>query len=396
MAFMLEESAPQGAVIKVVGVGGGGGNAVAYMMDANLGGVDFICANTDSQALRNIKARTTIRLGEQTTKGLGAGANPEVGRQAAMEDRERIVEALKGANMVFIAAGMGGGTGTGAAPIIAEVAKDLGILTIAVVTRPFNFEGGRRNKIADDGLQELRERVDSLITIPNDKLLPVLGDVSIKDAFSAANGVLLGAVKGISDLITCPGVINVDFADVRTAMSEMGLAMMGTGRARGENRAETAARAAVSNPLMDNIDLHGARAVLVNITGSSKLGIKEFSEVGSVISEFADPNAINIMGLAVNEELEDELVVTVVATGIGQKGSQPVAVSRPTPVQGVYPPKTATGEVNWKEFDKPAHVRQPARDGKGRELANNARQAVSNGMLEDLMDIPTFLRRQAD
>ena len=261
--FELVDSIQQSAVIKVIGVGGGGGNAVKHMIANNVDGVEFICANTDAQALKDIDARTVLQLGNSMTKGLGAGANPEVGRQAALEDRERIAEVLRGADMVFIAAGMGGGTGTGGAPVVAEVARDLGILTVAVVTKPFPFEGRKRMAIAEAGIRELQDRVDSLITIPNEKLLAVLGkSTSLLDAFKAANNVLLGAVQGIADLIIRPGMINVDFADVRTVMSEMGMAMMGTGRATGENRAREAAEAAIRSPLLEDVNLQGALGIL--------------------------------------------------------------------------------------------------------------------------------------
>ncbi len=393
MAFKLEDSAPKGAVIKVVGVGGGGGNAVGHMVASNLDGVEFICANTDAQALSSSDARVAIRLGEQTTKGLGAGANPEVGREAAVEDRERIAEVLQGADMVFITAGMGGGTGTGAAPVIADVARELGILTIAVVTRPFRFEGGRRTKVASAGIDELRENVDSLITIPNDKLLSELGNASLLDAFQAANDVLYNAVRGIADLITNPGIINLDFADVRTVMSEMGVAMMGSGRAKGENRAVEAAQGAISSPLLDNIDLHGARGILVNVTGGPNMGIKEFSDVGDVIEELAASDANIVVGTAINPDMEDEVAVTVVATGIGQKPAprKEVEVEKPRIVATGGVPTADDGSVNWKELDKPAHIRnkKAARPGAG-----NA--ADAGGDLDGLMDIPTFLRRQAD
>jgi cell division protein FtsZ len=390
--FNLEDNVPQGAVIKVVGVGGGGGNAVDHMVRSNLEGVEFVCANTDAQALRNTEARVTIRLGETTTKGLGAGANPEVGRQAAIEDRERLAEVLGGADMVFITAGMGGGTGTGAAPIIAEVARELGILTIAVVTRPFSFEGGRRSKVAKAGIEELRGQVDSLITIPNDKLLSELGDVSVLEAFEAANNVLHGAVRGIADLITNPGKINVDFADVRTVMGEMGVAMMGSGRAKGENRAVEAAKAAISSPLLDNVDLHGARGILVNVTGSSSLGIKELNAVGDVINEFADGDANIIMGLAVNEEMNDELSVTVVATGIGQPESEPPRIrSVDTSL-----PMGNDGRPNWNELDKAAIERRRERQSRQTEPTSRTQAGASASDVEDLIDIPTFLRRQAD
>ena len=286
--FELVDNVPQNAVIKVVGVGGGGGNAVKHMVENAVDGVDFICANTDAQALINADTTTVLQLGGAITKGLGAGANPEVGRQAALEDRDRIAEALEGADMVFITAGMGGGTGTGAAPVVAEVAKDMGILTVAVVTRPFPFEGRKRIKIADAGMKELQQHVDSLITIPNEKLLDVLGkNTSLLDAFKAANDVLLGAVQGIADLIIRPGMINVDFADVRTVMSEMGMAMMGTGVANGEERAREAAEMAIRSPLLDDINLQGARGILVNITAGLDLSLGEFSEVGDTVEEFA-------------------------------------------------------------------------------------------------------------
>src|SRR5690554_6163849 len=284
--FELVDNIPQNAVIKVIGVGEDGGNAVKHMIESNVEGVEFICANTDAQALKDLEARSVLQLGHSMTKGLGAGANPDVGRQAAMEDRERIAEVLRGADMVFIAAGMGGGTGTGAAPVVAEVAREMDILTVAVVTRPFPFEGRKRMQIAEMGITELQERVDSLITIPNEKLLAVLGKTtSLLDAFKAANDVLLGAVQGIADLIIRPGMINVDFADVRTVMSEMGMAMMGTGIAQGDNRAREAAEAAIRSPLLEDVDLAGARGILVNITAGMDLTLGEFTEVGNTIEE---------------------------------------------------------------------------------------------------------------
>ena len=316
--FELVDSVPQNAVIKVFGIGGGGGNAVKHMIASDIEGVEFVCANTDAQALKDIDARTVLQLGNTMTKGLGAGANPEVGRQAAMEDRERIAEILEGADMVFVTAGMGGGTGTGAAPVVAEVAREMGILTVAVVTKPFPFEGKKRMAIADAGIRELAERVDSLITIPNEKLLSVLGTkTTLLDAFKAANNVLLGAVQGIADLIIRPGMINVDFADVRTVMSEMGMAMMGTGAARGENRAREAAEAAIRSPLLEDVDLQGARGILVNITAGIDLSLGEFTEVGDTISEFASADATVVVGTVIDPEMKDELRVTVVATGLG-------------------------------------------------------------------------------
>jgi cell division protein FtsZ len=317
MKFELVDSYSQNAVIKVVGIGGGGGNAVNHMVTNHIEGVEFLCANTDAQALKNINARSVIQLGSALTKGLGAGANPDIGRQAALDDRERIQEVLDGADMVFITAGMGGGTGTGAAPVIAEIAKEAGILTVAVVTKPFAFEGRKRRQIAEKGVEELSQFVDSLITIPNDKLLPVLGkDVSLMQAFAAANDVLLGAVKGIADLITRPGLINVDFADVRTVMAEMGMAMMGTGVANGENRAREAAERAIASPLLEDTCLQGARGILVNITGGLDRAIGEFDEVGNKVKEFASDDAVVVIGTVIDPDLVDEVRVTVVATGL--------------------------------------------------------------------------------
>ncbi|MGB2280770.1 MAG: cell division protein FtsZ, partial [Pseudomonadales bacterium] len=316
--YELVDNVPQDAVIKVIGVGGGGGNAVGHMLSSEVTGVDFICANTDSQALKGLESRSVVQLGTQITKGLGAGANPQVGREAALEDRDRIAESLRGADMVFITAGMGGGTGTGAAPIVAEVARELGILTVAVVTKPFPFEGRKRMAIAEQGLKELSEHVDSLITIPNEKLLPVLGkNCSLLNAFSTANDVLLGAVQGIADLIIRPGMINVDFADVRTVMSEMGMAMMGTGVGKGEDRAREAAEAAIRSPLLEDVDLNGAKGILVNITAGLDMNLGEFSEVGATVEEFASENATVVIGTVIDPEMVDELKVTVVATGLG-------------------------------------------------------------------------------
>ena len=317
--FELIDTYTQNAVIKVIGVGGGGGNAVEHMVQANIEGVDFVCANTDAQALKNTSARTVLQLGGAITKGLGAGANPDIGRQAAMDDRERIIEVLEGADMVFITAGMGGGTGTGAAPVFAQIAKELGILTVAVVTKPFPFEGSKRMLIAENGIKELSQYVDSLITIPNEKLLTVFGkDISLLAAFKAANDVLLGAVQGIADLITRPGLINVDFSDVRTVMSEMGMAMMGSGVASGENRSRKAAEAAIASPLLENVSLAGARGILVNITAGPNMSIGEFGEVGNAVKELASDNATVVVGTVLDPDMDDEMRVTVVATGLGQ------------------------------------------------------------------------------
>ncbi len=377
--FELVDAANQAAIIKVIGVGGGGGNAVEHMMTATIDGVEFICANTDSQALKNSSARTIMQLGGNVTKGLGAGADPEVGRQAALEDRDRLMDVLDGSDMVFITAGMGGGTGTGAAPIVAQVAKEMGILTVAVVTRPFGFEGKKRAQIADEGITELAQFVDSLITIPNEKLLSVLGrDVSLLNAFGAANDVLLGAVQGIAQLITCPGLINVDFADVKTVMSEMGMAMMGSGKATGEDRAKIAAEAAVSSPLLEDINLAGARGILVNITAGMDLAIGEFDDVGSVIKEFASENATVVVGTVIDPEMSGEMRVTIVATGLGNDINR--EVSKMKLVQ------SATAAVNYKELERPTVMR-------------NQDEEEDSGPLEDdpdYLDIPAFLRRQAD
>ncbi len=359
--FELVDNVPQSPVIKVIGVGGGGGNAVNHMVKSNIEGVEFICANTDAQALKNIGARTILQLGTGVTKGLGAGANPEVGRQAALEDRERIAEVLQGTNMVFITTGMGGGTGTGAAPIIAEVAKEMGILTVAVVTRPFPFEGRKRMQIADEGIRALSESVDSLITIPNEKLLTILGkDASLLSAFAKADDVLAGAVRGISDIIKRPGMINVDFADVRTVMSEMGMAMMGTGCASGPNRAREATEAAIRNPLLEDVNLQGARGILVNITAGPDLSLGEYSDVGSIIEAFASEHAMVKVGTVIDPDMRDELHVTVVATGLGARIEKPVKVidntlqtaSQPAATQAPAAARQELPSVNYRDLDR--------------------------------------------
>lgn len=389
--FELVDNLPQSAVIKVIGVGGGGGNAVKHMIDCQVEGVEFICANTDAQALADIDTRTMLQLGGNITKGLGAGANPEIGRAAALEDRERIAESLQGTDMVFITAGMGGGTGTGGAPVVAEVARDMGILTVAVVTRPFPFEGKKRIRIAEEGMEELQQHVDSLITIPNEKLLDVLGkNTSLLDAFKEANNVLLGAVQGIADLIIRPGMINVDFADVRTVMSEMGMAMMGTGTASGETRAREAAQAAIMSPLLEDINLEGARGILVNITAGLDLSLGEFSEVGDTVEEFASENATVVVGTVIDPEMSEELKVTVVATGLGGD-----ALRKPLQVVDSAPPPETT--TDYKKLDRPTIMRQgqPPRE----EAAPATRSAASSSAGEqdmDYFDIPAFLRRQAD
>lgn len=389
--FELVDNIPQNAVIKVVGVGGGGGNAVEHMLGSAIEGVDFICANTDAQALKNMSSKTLLQLGGNLTKGLGAGANPEVGREAAVEDRDRIQEVLEGADMVFITAGMGGGTGTGGAPIVAEVARDMGILTVAVVTRPFPFEGRKRMKVAEEGIAELTEHVDSLITIPNEKLLDVLGaKVSLLDAFKAANDVLLGAVQGIADLIIRPGMINVDFADVRTVMSEMGMAMMGTGAAMGENRAREAAEAAIRSPLLEDVNLQGARGILVNITASDSLSLGEFSEVGDTVEEFASDNATVVVGTVIDPEMTEELRVTVVATGLGCAEER--APSKPVEVVTRRPSAASVinGDQDYKKYDSPTVDRVRV------QRENRRKPMVESDMNREYLDIPTFLRRQAD
>lgn len=384
--FELVDNVQQNAVIKVVGVGGGGGNAVRHMLNSDIEGVEFICANTDAQALTDLDARQIIQLGGNITKGLGAGANPEVGRQSALEDRDRIAEALKGADMVFITAGMGGGTGTGAAPVVAEVARELGILTVAVVTKPFMFEGGKRMSVADAGLKELEETVDSLITIPNEKLLAVMGKkTSLLDAFASANDVLLGAVQGIADLITRNGMINVDFADVKTVMSEMGNAMMGTARATGENRAREAAEAAVRSPLLEDINLQGAKGILVNITAGMDLNLGEFSEVGDIVREFASDSATVVVGTVIDPDMTDELKVTVVATGLGGDREKPTKVVDNT--------RSLDGTTDYNQLDRPAVLRRRA-VSHGNVAIDHSKDSEEQGV--DYLDIPAFLRRQAD
>jgi cell division protein FtsZ len=384
--FELLDGQSQSAVIKVIGVGGGGGNAVSHMVNAGIEGVEFICANTDAQALKGSRVRASLQIGCNITKGLGAGANPDVGRQAAMEDRDRILEAIEGADMLFITAGMGGGTGTGAAPIVAQVAKELGILTVAVVTKPFAMEGAKRMAIAEHGISELGKYVDSLITIPNEKLLTVLGgETTLLDAFKAANQVLQGAVQGIAELITRPGLINVDFADVRTVMAEMGMAMMGSGTSSGEDRAREAAEAAISSPLLEDINLAGANGILVNVTAGMDLSIGEFQEVGNTVKEFASDDATVVVGTVIDPDMMDKIRVTVVATGLGQsaaQSAQPVRIVRQQPA----PTTRHHAEPNYHGFDKPTVQRKRA-VGDGFE---------QGGLQEELLDIPAFLRRQAD
>ena len=396
--FELVENSSN-AVIRVIGVGGGGGNAVEHMVASEIEGVEFVCVNTDAQALKNNSVRTVLQLGTNVTKGLGAGANPEIGRQAALEDRERLVDLLEGSDMVFITAGMGGGTGTGASPVIAQIAREMGILTVAVVTKPFPFELKRRMSIAQEGITELSEHVDSLITIPNEKLLSVLGErVTLKEAFAAANDVLLGAVQGIAELITRPGMINVDFADVRTVMSEKGRAMMGSGRGAGEEGARMAAETAMRCPLLEDINLSGARGILVNITGSSDLGMHEFHAVGESIGEFASDNALVVMGTALDESIGEEIRVTVVATGLGE--SEPASAGRPmrlvpaepepAPAPAPAPESPAVGGASgsdYRRYEVPTIIRkQPDRQEPLQMFEEDS----------DYQKIPVFLRKQLD
>jgi cell division protein FtsZ len=385
--FVLADTENQGAVIKVVGVGGGGGNAVTHMVTSGIEGVDFICVNTDAQALKHSKVKASLQIGSNITKGLGAGADPEVGRQAAMEDRDRIVELIDGSDMIFITAGMGGGTGTGAAPIVAQVAKELGILTVAVVTKPFEMEGNKRLVIADQGISELGKYVDSLITIPNQKLLTVLGgDTTLLDAFKSANQVLQGAVQGIAELITRPGLINVDFADVRTVMAETGMAMMGSGAATGENRARAAAEAAISSPLLEDVNLSGAHGLLINVTAGMDLRTSEFHVVGDTIKQYASEDATVVVGYVIDPEMTDQIRVTVVATGIGRPAAR-LVTPQPTKVEVV-----AGRGTNRRPTDSYADLEVPA---------YRRRRAVGDDVRADsgddsYLDIPAFLRRQAD
>ena len=385
------------AVIRVIGVGGGGGNAVEHMVASEIEGVEFVCVNTDAQALKSNAVRTALQLGTNVTKGLGAGADPEIGRQAALEDRERLVDLLEGSDMAFITAGMGGGTGTGASPVIAQIAREMGILTVAVVTKPFPFELKRRMTIAQEGIAELGEHVDSLITIPNEKLLSVLGDrVTLKEAFAAANDVLLGAVQGIAELITRPGMINVDFADVRTVMSEKGRAMMGSGRGSGEDGATAAAEAAMRCPLLEDVNLSGARGILVNITASSDLGMHEFRAVGESIGEFASENALVVVGTALDESVGEEIRVTVVATGLGQSEQSsaklPVRLvtPEPEPAPASAPENPAVGSASggdYRRYEVPTIIRkQPDRAEPMQMFEEDS----------DYQKIPVFLRKQLD
>ncbi len=380
----LIDAQAQEAVIKVIGVGGCGGNAVDHMIVQGVQGVEFICANTDAQALKRNQAKTQLQLGSEITKGLGAGANPEIGRQAALEDRERIAEMISGADMLFLTAGMGGGTGTGAAPVVAEVAKELGILTVAVVTKPFAFEG-KRQRLAQEGLDALAQHVDSLIVIPNDKLMQVLGNsITLDEAFRAANDVLHGAVAGIAEIISCPGMINVDFADVRTVMGEMGMAMMGSAKAAGIGRAREAAEQAVACPLLEDINISDARGVLVNISASkATFQLQEMYDVMETIKAFAAESATVIVGTVYDESLEDALRVTIVATGLGKplvrQNAKPMIVKTGTDNMAL--------EVDYNALEQPAVIRRRNRDATVEAMRQSG---------VEMLDIPAFLRKQAD
>ena len=379
--FELMEVSGQQAVIKVIGIGGGGGNAVDHMLSASLEGVEFIAANTDAQALHRSGVSKVMQLGEGLTRGLGAGANPEVGRQAASEDRDKIAAALDGTDMVFLTAGMGGGTGTGAAPVIAQLAREKGILTVAVVTRPFGFEGKRRIEAADQGIKELGELVDSLIVIPNERIMEVMGgNVTLLEAFGKANEVLFNAVQGISELITRPGLINVDFADVRTVMAEMGSAMMGSATASGPDRAMEAARGAVSSPLLEEVDIHGAKGLLVNVSAGPDMQLDEFAHVGEIVNEYASEDGTVVIGTVLDPEMEDELRVTMVATGI-RKAPQ---------ISLVKDEGMDEGGADDVDYDQPTVIRRRPRTAGDVDAQGNA--AVDM----EYLDVPAFLRRQAD
>ncbi|GAB4223730.1 MAG: cell division protein FtsZ [Gammaproteobacteria bacterium] len=393
--FELTETEMQSAVIKVIGVGGGGNNAVENMLAEDVKNVEFICFNTDAQVLQNSKAPMTLQLGKEITRGLGAGADPEIGRKAAEEDRDEVRKIVEGADMVFITAGMGGGTGTGAAPIVAQIAKEMGILTVAVITKPFTFEGMQRRLIAEQGVRELAKNVDSLITIPNDKLLTVLGkNISLLNAFKAANNVLLGAVQGIADLITRPGLINVDFADVRTVMSEMGMAVMGTGAASGENRARCAAEAAIASPLLEDVNLSGARGILVNITAGMDMSIGEFEDVGGVIKAFTADGATVVIGTVIDPDMSDELRVTVVVTGLGNEDSE----SKMDASQSKLSTTKSDGTLDYRQLERPTVMRKQNNSSMGGKLENETHSSghTPHHSSVEYLDIPAFLRRQEE
>lgn len=383
------DQAPVTPVIRVIGIGGGGGNAVQHMAEHGIEGVEFICANTDLQALRGKTART-LQLGGKLTGGQGAGSKPDVGREAALEDRSRLQEALEGCDMVFIAAGMGGGTGTGAAPVLAQVAQEMGILTVAVVTRPFDFEGKKRRAVADKGIEDLGQFVNSLITIPNEKLTSVLGaEMTLLNAFAAANDVLLNAVQGIAEIITRPGLVNVDFADVRTVMLEKGMAMMGAGKAQGEGRAEAAAEAAINSPLLEDVSLSGAKGILVNVSAGMDLTIGEYNEIGARVKKRASDSATVVAGAVIDPALSGDIRVTIVATGLGDAPARSDApdASRVRLVQN------ARISADYREFEQPTVLRNQAPAEPPKDT-----QAPQGKPAEDAeyLSVPAFLRRQAD
>ncbi len=401
-SFALAENSTQNARIVVFGVGGGGGNAVENMLvDNSVHGVEFVVINTDVQALQRSSCLTTLQIGEKITRGLGAGADPSIGRQSAEEDKERLREYLEGADMIFITAGMGGGTGTGAAPVVAQVAKEMGILTVAVVTKPFSFEGKVRTQVAEEGIRELSQHVDSLITIPNNKLLSVLGkNITLLNAFKTANNILLGAVQGIADLITRPGLINVDFADVRTVMSEMGMAMMGTGVATGDNRAVEAAEAAISSPLLDDINLSGARGILVNITAGPNMSIGEFEQVGETVKSFTTESATVVVGTVIDPDMRDEFRVTVVITGLGNPQGQPPKLASHAPHIAHVPPAHPayqTSQVAARQaplnvkYERPQTIRTP-QPAQQETSVKPATVQTTDRQNMDYLDIPAFLR----
>ncbi len=386
MVFEMHDGFNSGARLKVIGVGGCGGNAVNTMIAQGLEGVDFLAANTDSQALSNSSAAVKVQLGGHLTKGLGAGANPEVGRNAAIESKEQIIEALAGADMVFVTAGMGGGTGTGGAPVVAEAARETGALVVAVVTKPFSFEGSKKMKQAEEGLERLKKAVDTVITIPNQRLLSVADrNMSLTDAFRRADEVLLSAVKGISDVITVPGLVNVDFADVKTIMAEMGQALMGSGVASGETRAADAARKAISSPLLEDISINGARGVLINITGSSNMSIHDVNEASTLIHEEAHPDAHIIFGAVVDDTMGEDVRVTVIATGFG-KANEDTVGTHIAPAMVI------------DDLDVPTVIRRGQEPGVGIRDHEIRRVGKLGGYNddEDIYDTPTFLRKQAD
>lgn len=392
---IVEENArPKGAVIKVVGVGGGGGNALNHMVVKNIPGVDFVCANTDMQALGNSNADRVIQLGARITGGLGAGTDPEVGREAAHEAGEQLQSAIQNSDMVFITTCLGGGTGTGAAPVIAEIARNMGVLTIAVVTKPFGFERSRRMAIADEGLAELAKYVDSLITIPNDKLMTVLGnDVTLVGAFEKANDVLYGAVQGIAELITCDGLINLDFADVKKVMSEMGMAMIGSGVAEGADRAHEATQNAINNPLLEDMDLQDVHGLLINVTASSSLKMSEYKEIGACITDIAAANAEVVIGTVIDEDMADSLRVTMVATGFNEA----VQVDT-TAAAAALPPLEVEADTDQPPL--PLHANRSDDAGSELPLMHSKTESDScareDKEYEDYLDIPAFLRQQVD